>query len=66
MTCFNVAGSGGGGAGWISRFRVNYTSVGAGPDGRRTQPQILRLCRRQHQNLRKKTRVCRSVSRLAP
>ena len=32
--CVNVAGSGGGGAGWISPFHVNYIcrAVGVGPD----------------------------------
>ena len=32
VRCVNVAGSVGGGAGWISRFRVNYICRDAGPD----------------------------------
>ena len=32
VRCVNVAGSIGGGAGWISRFRVNYICRDAGPD----------------------------------
>ena len=71
MRCVNVAGSVGGGAGWISRFRVNYICRDTGPDcwtsGRRyitsiygqTQPH---LCRRQYRNLRKKTSLSLSKS----
>ena len=32
MRCINVAGSVGGGAGWISHFRVNYICRDVGPD----------------------------------